>query len=55
LSYLRRHDAEIPRYTQRMNRTDRLYALVETLRAHAPRTVRAAELASSFEVSTRTI
>ena len=38
-----------------MNRTDRLYALVEKLRAHAPQTVRAAELASYFEVSTRTI
>ncbi|HET7094776.1 MAG TPA: HTH domain-containing protein, partial [Thermomicrobiales bacterium] len=38
-----------------MNRTDRLYALVEALRARAPRTMRAAELAARFEVSTRTI
>ena len=38
-----------------MNRTDRLYALVEELRARAPRTLRAAELAERFEVSTRTI
>lgn len=38
-----------------MNRTDRLYALVEELRSRAPRTMRAAELAERFEVSTRTI
>lgn len=38
-----------------MNRTDRLYALVEELRARAPRTMRAAELARRFEVTTRTI
>ena len=38
-----------------MNRTDRLYALVEELRARAPRMMRAAELAGRFEVSTRTI
>ena len=38
-----------------MNRTDRLYALVEELRARAPRMVRAAELADRFEVSTRTV
>jgi len=38
-----------------MNRTDRLYALVEELRARAPRTVRAVALAQHFEVSTRTI
>jgi predicted DNA-binding transcriptional regulator YafY len=38
-----------------MNRTDRLYALVEELRARAPRPLRAAELARHFEVSTRTI
>ncbi|HEY1298274.1 MAG TPA: WYL domain-containing protein [Chloroflexota bacterium] len=38
-----------------MNRTDRLYALVEELRARAPRPVRAAELAERFEVTTRTI
>jgi predicted DNA-binding transcriptional regulator YafY len=38
-----------------MNRTDRLYALVEELRARAPRPMRAAELAARFEVSTRTI
>ena len=38
-----------------MNRTDRLYALVEELRSRAPRPVRATELAARFEVSTRTI
>lgn len=38
-----------------MNRTDRLYALVEELRARAPRTMRAVELAERFEVSVRTI
>ena len=38
-----------------MNRIDRLYALVEELRSRAPRTMRAAELAERFEVSTRTI
>jgi predicted DNA-binding transcriptional regulator YafY len=38
-----------------MNRTDRLYALVEELRSRAPRTMRAVELAGRFEVSTRTI
>ena len=38
-----------------MNRTDRLYALVEELRSRAPRTMRSAELAKRFEVSTRTI
>lgn len=38
-----------------MNRTDRLYALVEEMRARAPRLVRAADVARRFEVSTRTI
>ena len=38
-----------------MNRTDRLYALVEELRARAPRLMRASELAERFEVTTRTI
>ncbi|HLI50923.1 MAG TPA: YafY family protein [Thermomicrobiaceae bacterium] len=38
-----------------MNRTERLYALVEELRARAPRTIRAVELAERFEVTTRTI
>lgn len=38
-----------------MNRTDRLYALVEELRARAPRPMRASELAARFGVSTRTI
>jgi predicted DNA-binding transcriptional regulator YafY len=38
-----------------MNRTDRLYAIVEALRARAPRTIRASELASRFGVTTRTI
>ena len=38
-----------------MNRTDRLYALVEELRARAPRMMGAGELAKHFEVSSRTI
>jgi predicted DNA-binding transcriptional regulator YafY len=38
-----------------VNRTDRLYALVEELRARAPHAMRAGELARHFEVSTRTI
>jgi predicted DNA-binding transcriptional regulator YafY len=38
-----------------VNRTDRLYALVEELRARAPRPMRASELAERFEVTTRTI
>lgn len=38
-----------------MNRTDRLYAMVEELRARAPRMARASELADRFEVTTRTI
>ncbi|MBO3749012.1 YafY family transcriptional regulator [Streptosporangiaceae bacterium NEAU-GS5] len=38
-----------------MNRTDRLYALVEQLRAIAPRCQSARELGVRFDVSTRTI
>jgi predicted DNA-binding transcriptional regulator YafY len=38
-----------------MNRTDRLYAIVEELRARAPRSLRAGDLAERFEVSARTI
>jgi predicted DNA-binding transcriptional regulator YafY len=38
-----------------MNRTDRLYALVEELRATAPRARGAQRLAERFEVSVRTI
>ncbi|MBF6170902.1 helix-turn-helix transcriptional regulator [Nocardia blacklockiae] len=38
-----------------MNRTDRLYALVEDLRAVAPRRRSARELAARYEVSVRTI
>lgn len=38
-----------------MNRTDRLYALVEELRACAPRRLTARELAARYEVSARTI
>ena len=38
-----------------MNRTERLYALVEELRARAPRTMRAVDLANRFEVSARTV
>ena len=38
-----------------MNRTDRLYALVEELRAVSPRPRSARQLAARYEVSTRTI
>ncbi|MDP9866375.1 MULTISPECIES: helix-turn-helix transcriptional regulator [Streptosporangium] len=38
-----------------MNRTDRLYALVEELRAISPRSRSARELAAGFEVSVRTV
>lgn len=38
-----------------VNRTDRLYALVEELRGRAPRLMRACELADHFEVSVRTV
>lgn len=38
-----------------MNRTDRLYAIVEELRAAAPRARTAGDLARHFEVSIRTI
>lgn len=38
-----------------MNRTARLYALVEELRAAAPRPLTVAALAARFEVSTRTV
>ena len=38
-----------------MNRTDRLYALVEELRASAPSSRTAKEMAARFEVSTRTV
>jgi predicted DNA-binding transcriptional regulator YafY len=38
-----------------VNRTDRLYALVEELRACAPRRVSARELAARYEVSVRTV
>jgi predicted DNA-binding transcriptional regulator YafY len=38
-----------------VNRTDRLYALVEELRACAPRRLAARELAARYEVSVRTI
>jgi len=38
-----------------VNRTDRLYALVEDLRAIAPRPRSARQLAANYEVSTRTI
>ena len=42
-------------YGRNVNRTDRLYALVEELRACAPRRRSARELASLYEVSARTI
>jgi predicted DNA-binding transcriptional regulator YafY len=38
-----------------VNRTDRLYALVEELRARAPRAMSRARLAERFEVSGRTV
>jgi predicted DNA-binding transcriptional regulator YafY len=38
-----------------VNRTDRLYAIVEELRARSPRVLTAAELADRFEVGRRTI
>ncbi|CAM5715941.1 hypothetical protein SALBM311S_04354 [Streptomyces alboniger] len=38
-----------------MNRTARLYALVEYLRAAAPRPLTVAALATRFDVSTRTV
>jgi predicted DNA-binding transcriptional regulator YafY len=38
-----------------VNRTDRLYAIVEELRARSPRPTSAATLAQRFEVSTRTV
>ncbi|MFB4311783.1 helix-turn-helix transcriptional regulator [Actinomadura sp. GTD37] len=38
-----------------MNRTDRLYAMVEELRACAPRRLAARELAARYEVSVRTV
>ena len=38
-----------------MNRTDRLYAIVEELRARGPRPTSTTRLAERFEVSTRTI
>jgi predicted DNA-binding transcriptional regulator YafY len=44
-----------PRYIVGMNRTDRLYALVEELRAVAPRPRSARWLAERFLVSSRTI
>ncbi|PRX69953.1 putative DNA-binding transcriptional regulator YafY [Nonomuraea fuscirosea] len=44
-----------PRSVSAVNRTDRLYALVEDLRAIAPRHRSARELAARFEVSVRTI
>lgn len=42
-------------YLQNVNRTDRLYAIVEELRAVAPGRRSTRELAGRFEVSTRTI
>src|SRR6266542_4946923 len=38
-----------------MNRTDRLYAIVEELRAVAPRSQTARELSERYEVSVRTV
>lgn len=47
--------SEPARNVGRVNRTDRLYALVEELRAVSPRSRPARELAARFEVSVRTI
>jgi predicted DNA-binding transcriptional regulator YafY len=47
--------SEAGRSVPGMNRTDRLYALVEELRAVAPRPRSARQLAGRYEVSTRTI
>lgn len=44
-----------PHSVQRVNRTDRLYAIVEELRAVAPRRRSARWLATRYEVSSRTI
>lgn len=44
-----------PPSVRHMNRTDRLYALVEELRAAGPRGLTASRLAARFEVSVRTI
>ena len=42
-------------HLEAVNRIDRLYAIVEELRARAPRKLQAANLAARFEVSTRTV
>jgi predicted DNA-binding transcriptional regulator YafY len=42
-------------YGRHVNRTDRMYAMVEELRACAPRRLSARELATRFEVSARTV
>ena len=42
-------------YSAQVNRTDRLYALVDELRRVSPRTRSATWLAGRFEVSVRTI
>lgn len=47
--------SEVARSVSGVNRTDRLYALVEELRAISPRWRSARELAERFEVSVRTI
>lgn len=49
------HRASRPASGHPVNRTDRLYALVEALRAVAPRPLSARRLAERFEVSVRTI
>jgi predicted DNA-binding transcriptional regulator YafY len=51
----REDDVRRPPYGVGVNRTDRLYALVEELRAVAPGARSATWLAQRFEVSTRTI
>jgi proteasome accessory factor B len=50
-------DRAVPADSDRspVNRTDRMFAIVEELRARAPATVRAADLAARFEMSVRTI
>lgn len=49
------HRASRPPPGHPVNRTDRLYALVEALRAVAPRPLSARRLAERFEVSVRTV
>jgi len=53
--WLRQLRQAIDASLESVNRTDRLYAIVEELRASAPSSRTARELAEQYEVSTRTI